>query len=224
MIDDGLRRQADVFTELVELQAKVGRDPSGVRPGASRAIMRRSSCSARPPGYEGAKATTWMIERLALETRERRRPTTSMPSASAWTTAYCLPRYSISFDARLAGGRRLRPVACRDLGAPQPHHMAALVSEAALLGTRSARQRLLEPPDRSMLRPAHDREVNRRVRFARAFHLEETEAGIQCVAKSRRRLRRGRRIASRDKGGLRPQRDSVLLLRSPATRGPPETA
>jgi hypothetical protein len=102
-----------------------------------------------------------------LETRERRRPTTSMPSASAWTTAYCLPRYSISFDARLAGGRRLRPVACRDLGAPQPHHMAALVSEAALLGTRSARQRLLEPPDRSMLRPAHDREVNRRVRFAR---------------------------------------------------------
>ena len=28
MIDDGLPRQADVFTELVELQAKVGRDPS----------------------------------------------------------------------------------------------------------------------------------------------------------------------------------------------------
>jgi uncharacterized LabA/DUF88 family protein len=28
MIADELRRQADVFTELVELQAKVGRDPS----------------------------------------------------------------------------------------------------------------------------------------------------------------------------------------------------
>ena len=43
-----------------------------------------------------------------------------------------------------------------------------------------------------MLRPAHDREVDRRVRFAAgAFHLEETEAGIQRVAKSRRRLAGG---------------------------------
>jgi uncharacterized LabA/DUF88 family protein len=28
MIADGLRRQADVFTDLVELQSKLGRDPS----------------------------------------------------------------------------------------------------------------------------------------------------------------------------------------------------
>ncbi len=31
MIADELRRQADVFTDLVELQSKLGRDPS-VRP------------------------------------------------------------------------------------------------------------------------------------------------------------------------------------------------
>jgi hypothetical protein len=85
-----------------------------------------------------------------------------VPPASAWSTAYCLPRYSI-----------------------------ALVSVVALLGTRPAAQRLLEPPDRGMLRPAHDREVDRRVRFAAgACHLEETEAGIQRVAKSWLRLRR----------------------------------
>src|ERR1700681_498640 len=89
--------------------------------------------------------------------------------------------------------------------------MAALVCVAALFGTRSAAQRLLEPRDRGMLRPEHDREVDRRVRFAAgAFHLEETEAGIQRVAKSRRRLRRGRRIASRDRVGLRPRRDWCL--------------
>jgi hypothetical protein len=29
MIADELRRQADVFTDLVELQSKLGRDPSG---------------------------------------------------------------------------------------------------------------------------------------------------------------------------------------------------
>jgi hypothetical protein len=63
-----------------------------------------------------------------------------------------------------------------------------------------------------MLRPAHDREVDRRVRFAAgAFHLEETEAGIQRAAKGQRRLRRGRRIASRDRVGLRPRRDWCLV-------------
>jgi uncharacterized LabA/DUF88 family protein len=28
MIDDELRRQADVFTDLVELKSRIGRDPS----------------------------------------------------------------------------------------------------------------------------------------------------------------------------------------------------
>ena len=68
MIADELRRQADVFTDLVELQSKLGRDPS-VRPRASRVITRRNSCNARPPGHHGAKTATWMIERRALETR-----------------------------------------------------------------------------------------------------------------------------------------------------------
>jgi uncharacterized LabA/DUF88 family protein len=32
MIADELRRQADVFTDLVELQSKLGRDPSFLSP------------------------------------------------------------------------------------------------------------------------------------------------------------------------------------------------
>jgi uncharacterized LabA/DUF88 family protein len=35
MIADELRRQADVFTDLVELQSKLGRDPSE-RPASRR--------------------------------------------------------------------------------------------------------------------------------------------------------------------------------------------
>jgi hypothetical protein len=66
-----LRRQADVFTDLVELQSKLGRDPSERPARASRAITRRNSCSAPPRGHHGAKATTSLTERLALETGER---------------------------------------------------------------------------------------------------------------------------------------------------------
>ena len=44
MIADELRRQADVFTDLVELQSKLGRDPSE-RPAAARAA---SPCAAVP--------------------------------------------------------------------------------------------------------------------------------------------------------------------------------
>jgi hypothetical protein len=68
MIADELRRQADVLTDLVELQSKLGREPSDVRPPANRVITRRNSCSVRPPGRHGAKTTNSVIERLALET------------------------------------------------------------------------------------------------------------------------------------------------------------
>ena len=54
MIADELRRQADVFTDLVELQSKLGRDPPSAPPRASRVITRRNSCSARPPWRHGA--------------------------------------------------------------------------------------------------------------------------------------------------------------------------
>jgi len=40
MIADELRRQADVFTDLVELRAKVGRDPSERPPPRERGEMR----------------------------------------------------------------------------------------------------------------------------------------------------------------------------------------
>ena len=45
MIADELRRQADVFTDLVELQSNLARDPSA-RPARARIIWRRGSCIA----------------------------------------------------------------------------------------------------------------------------------------------------------------------------------
>ena len=45
MIADELRRQADVFTDLVELQSKLGRDPSRT-PGPARAASSRAAIPA----------------------------------------------------------------------------------------------------------------------------------------------------------------------------------
>jgi uncharacterized LabA/DUF88 family protein len=51
MIADELRRQADVFTDLTELQSKIGRDPSG-RPAAPRnhlpQFLQRGTPTPRP--------------------------------------------------------------------------------------------------------------------------------------------------------------------------------
>jgi hypothetical protein len=44
MIADELRRQADVFTDLVELQSKIGRDPAE----RSASATRRSTATAKP--------------------------------------------------------------------------------------------------------------------------------------------------------------------------------
>jgi uncharacterized LabA/DUF88 family protein len=45
MIADELRRQADVFTDLVELQSKIGRDPAE---RSANAPTRRSTVTAKP--------------------------------------------------------------------------------------------------------------------------------------------------------------------------------
>jgi len=53
MIADELRRQADVFTDLVELKTKIGRDPSGrpaprePRPHAPQFLQRATSMASR---------------------------------------------------------------------------------------------------------------------------------------------------------------------------------
>ena len=59
MVADELRRQADIFTDIVTLQGKIGRDPSeraardasrGPRDDhGARRSTRRNSCSGRPP-------------------------------------------------------------------------------------------------------------------------------------------------------------------------------
>jgi uncharacterized LabA/DUF88 family protein len=210
MIADELRRQADVFTDLVELQSKLGRDPSG-RPApreprhhAPQFLQRATTRGPR------AKTTTWMIERLALET-SRRRPTTTTccQRAPGPPRIVCRDIPSVSI-ARLAGVPRLRPAAfvilvrrSRTTWPPCMRGRAARNTVGSATTARAARSGYASAG-------AH-REVDRRVRFAAgAFHLEETEAGILRVAKGRRRLRRGRRIASRDRVGLRPRRDWCL--------------
>ena len=73
MVADELRRQADQFVDIVELQAKIGRDPSerpmrepercaslGNRAKAASRATPRNSCSAAPPPRRGStsKPTT----------------------------------------------------------------------------------------------------------------------------------------------------------------------
>ena len=54
MVADELRRQADIFTDIVTLQSKIGRDPSEraaavrrAKSAATRRSTRRNSCSVR---------------------------------------------------------------------------------------------------------------------------------------------------------------------------------
>ena len=72
MVADELRRQADIFIDIVELQGKIGRDPSerAARERAGRASdrgerrsTRRNSCSAAPaPQRAPAPATMSTID------------------------------------------------------------------------------------------------------------------------------------------------------------------
>ena len=57
MIADELRRQADVFTDLVELQSKLGRDPSE-RPPREAALVKANltKAGAAPMARKGARS------------------------------------------------------------------------------------------------------------------------------------------------------------------------
>ena len=62
MIADELRRQADVFTDLIELRAKIGRDPSERPPPRERELRYHTQ---RPPEREttaGPKGNDSVLE------------------------------------------------------------------------------------------------------------------------------------------------------------------
>jgi hypothetical protein len=106
MIADELRRQADVFTDLVELQSKLGRDPSERLARASRVITRRNSYSSgRPPGYYGGKTTTSLIESAGLETGKERRSSHSSKAALIGLNGSCYDLIHAPRPMVLAFGR-----------------------------------------------------------------------------------------------------------------------
>jgi hypothetical protein len=79
MIADELRRQADVFTDLVELQSKLGRDPS-------ERLAPREPCHHAPQFLQQRatrlpKTTTSLIESAGLETGKERRSSHSSKAA-----------------------------------------------------------------------------------------------------------------------------------------------
>jgi hypothetical protein len=80
----------------------------------------------------------------------------------------------------VAGVPRLLPR--RDIRAPKPDQVPALVRITARLGTRPATHPLFKLPDWRLSRAPQRREVDRAVRVAAGtFHLEKPEAGIQGV-------------------------------------------
>ena len=86
MIADELRRQADVFTDLVELQSKLGRDPAE-RPAAREPVSRatrRSSCTGapaplRPGAMRKISKTDAPPARRARATGPAAAPATALP-------------------------------------------------------------------------------------------------------------------------------------------------
>ncbi len=79
MVADELRRQADVFLDIAELQSKIGRDPGDRadrpprEPAASRGSTRRSSCSAAR-GRREPRSPRWPTTTISkrIETAARR--------------------------------------------------------------------------------------------------------------------------------------------------------
>ena len=65
MIADELRREADVFTDLMELSPRSAAIRPSARLRANRAITRRNSCSVRQRRRRGVMTTTSTIERDA---------------------------------------------------------------------------------------------------------------------------------------------------------------
>lgn len=88
---------------------------------------------------------------------------------------------TIPFVARVPG---LLPR--RNVRAPEPNQVAALVRITARLGTRPATHPLFKLPDWCLSRAPQRREVGRAVRIAAGtFHLEKPEASIQGVTNRR---------------------------------------
>ncbi|MET4424233.1 NYN domain-containing protein [Bradyrhizobium sp. RT3a] len=63
MIADELRRQADVFTDLIELRAKIGRDPSDARPPRERESRYRTSQFPQHETVVGTKGNDSVFEK-----------------------------------------------------------------------------------------------------------------------------------------------------------------
>ena len=64
MIADELRRQADVFTDLMELHPRSAAIRPNDRLRANRVITRRNSCSAQPPSRRGVMTTITTISTI----------------------------------------------------------------------------------------------------------------------------------------------------------------
>jgi hypothetical protein len=107
MIADELRREADAFTDLAELQVKVGRDPSERQAARERSDPRRQR--AQRPTSPRLRGQTSEIdpEVLALRFQSRRFPASK--SAAGRSVVRRARRFStISYQAEAAGSG-LRP-------------------------------------------------------------------------------------------------------------------
>jgi hypothetical protein len=126
-----------------------------------------------------------------------------------------IPSVSI---ARLAGVPRLRPVACRDLGAPEPHHMAALVCVAALLGNtvgsattaRAARSGMLRPARRALYSAGLPLAPRSAHCSARSIICRAAVLGWSRALSAVRRLRRSFRAQSFPRRELKQSLSSAL--------------
>ena len=102
MVADELRRQADIFTDIVTLQGKIGRDPSE-RPRARR---------ARPPG--AARHTPQFLQRPPAPRMPVQQPTSALPTTTTsktslyiMTTTEGTPGHDCPRCPRLAAFRKL---------------------------------------------------------------------------------------------------------------------
>ena len=93
MVADELRRQADIFLDIVELQPKIGRDPA-----------ERAAREAREPRASGTRRNSSSARRRAAAGRRRRRPMTTTNSRT--DPAASMPAAG---SARQAAIRQARP-------------------------------------------------------------------------------------------------------------------
>src|SRR6185312_2982047 len=108
MIADELRREADVFTDLVELKSRIARDPSE-RVAPREPHTRRNSCSVRQRRRRGVMTTTSTTDRAGLSAVVRRavhgakvRHVAISDSTRTWAWVREVPEAAIEPDLRLA--------------------------------------------------------------------------------------------------------------------------